>query len=169
MGSSSSFRHFGTSSSAMHGLRKSLCDLYLTASSLSRFSFSANIYIYIYRYIYLIHKIFSNLQGINLDKSRNLLSNYFFKELLQNSNEILQHAIFSWYKIILTIINQLLQFYLLICIKIQLILKVSTSIVSSAVRAFTEKFRRRTNRFLQVALYFLLLILIVESYFALFN
>ena len=41
VGSSSSFRPFGTSSSAMHRLRKSLCDLYLTALSLSRFSFSA--------------------------------------------------------------------------------------------------------------------------------
>ena len=41
MGSSSSFRLFGTSSSAMHRLRKSLWDLYFTALSLSRFSFSA--------------------------------------------------------------------------------------------------------------------------------
>ena len=41
VGSSSSFRPFGTSSSTMHRLRKSLCDLYLTALSLSRFSFSA--------------------------------------------------------------------------------------------------------------------------------
>ena len=36
-----SFRPFGTSSSAMHRRRKSLYDLYLTAPSLSRFSFSA--------------------------------------------------------------------------------------------------------------------------------
>ena len=32
------------------------------------------------------------------------------------------------------------------------------------VRAFTEKFRRSTNSFLQVALYFLLLVLIVDSF-----
>ena len=72
----------------------------------------------------------------------------------------------------MTIINQLLQFYLLICMRIQqsifvIILKVSTSIVRSAIRAFTEKFRG-TNRFLRVVLYFLLLILIVDSYFSLF-
>ena len=41
MGSSSSFRTFGTSSSAMHRLKKFLCDLYLTALSLNQFSFSA--------------------------------------------------------------------------------------------------------------------------------
>ena len=44
-------------------------------------------------------------------------------------------------------------------------LKPSTAIVRSAVRAFTKKFRRPTNRFLQVSLYLLLLILIVDSYF----
>ena len=49
-----------------------------------------------------------------------------------------------------------------------IILKASTSIVRSAVRAFTEKFRRPTNRLLKVTLYFLLLILIVDSYFGLF-
>ena len=37
-----------------------------------------------------------------------------------------------------------------------------------AVRAFTDKFRRSINRFFQVALYFLLLILTVGSYFVLF-
>ena len=73
----------------------------------------------------------------------------------------------------MTIIYQLLQFYLLICMRIQqsifvIIFKASTLIVRSAVRAFTDKFRRPINRFLQVALYFLLLILIVDSYFALF-
>ena len=47
-------------------------------------------------------------------------------------------------------------------------LKASTSIVRSAVRVFTEKLRRPINRSLQVALYFLLLTLIVDSYFALF-
>ena len=36
------------------------------------------------------------------------------------------------------------------------------------VWAFTEKFRRLTNSFLQVDLYFSLLVLIVDSYFALF-
>ena len=35
-------------------------------------------------------------------------------------------------------------------------------------RAFTEKFRRLTNRFLQVVLYLLLLLLIVDSNFVLF-
>ena len=100
----------------------------------------------------------------------------------------------------MTIVNQLLQFYLPICMRIQLsifviILKASTSIVRSVVsfvlrslrvetspafygvdcliafyieRSFTEKFRRPTNRFLQGALYLLLLILIVDSYFLLF-
>ena len=38
----------------------------------------------------------------------------------------------------------------------------------SAVREFTDKFCRSTNRFFQVALYFLLLILTVDSYFVLF-
>ena len=73
----------------------------------------------------------------------------------------------------MTIIYQLLQFYLLIYMRIQpsifvINLKTSTLIVHSAVRAFTDKFRRPINRFLQVALYFLLLILIIDSYFALF-
>ena len=49
-----------------------------------------------------------------------------------------------------------------------IISKASTLMVRSAVRAFTDKFRRPINRFLQVALYFLLLILILDSYFALF-
>ena len=73
----------------------------------------------------------------------------------------------------MTIINQLIQFYFLICMRIQefifvLILKASILIICSTVRAFTEKFRRPTNRCLQVALYFLLVVLIVESYFVLF-
>ena len=73
----------------------------------------------------------------------------------------------------MTIIHQLLQFYLLICMKIQhslfvIILKASTSVFRSVIQTFTEKFCRLTNRFLQVGLYFLLLILIVDSYFALF-
>ena len=70
------------------------------------------------------------------------------------------------------IVNQLLQFYLLLSMRNQqsifvIILKASTSIVHSAVRALTEKFRGQTNRFLLVALYLLLLILIVDSYFEL--
>ena len=49
-----------------------------------------------------------------------------------------------------------------------IIFRASTLIVCSAVQAFTDKFRRPVNRFLQVALYFLLLILKVDSYFSLF-
>ena len=49
-----------------------------------------------------------------------------------------------------------------------IILKASTLTVRSAVRACTDKFRRTINRFLQVGLYFFLLIVIVDSYFALF-
>ena len=69
--------------------------------------------------------------------------------------------------IIMISVNQLFHFYLLICMIIQqsifvIILKASTSIVHPVVRAFTEKLCRPTNRFLQVALYFLLLILIVD-------
>ena len=47
----------------------------------------------------------------------------------------------------------------------EIILKASSSIVRLAIGVFTEKFLRPTNRFLQVALYLLLLILIVDSYF----
>ena len=73
----------------------------------------------------------------------------------------------------MTIVYQLLQFSLLICMRIQqsifvIILKASTMTVRSAVRVFTDQFCRRINKFLQVALYFLLLVLIVASYFALF-
>ena len=46
--------------------------------------------------------------------------------------------------------------------------KASTLVICSAVRAFTDKFRRSINRSFQVALYFLLLILTVDSYFVLF-
>ena len=46
--------------------------------------------------------------------------------------------------------------------------KTSTLVIRSAVRAFTDKFRRSINRFFQVGLYFLLLILTVDSYFVLF-
>ena len=73
----------------------------------------------------------------------------------------------------MAIIYQLLQFYLLTCMRIQqsifvIALKASTLIVHSAVRAFTDKFRRPINRFLQVSLYFMWLILIVDSYFGSF-
>ena len=73
----------------------------------------------------------------------------------------------------MTIIYQLLQFYLLICMRIQrcifvITVKVSSLVIRSAVRAFTDKFRLSINRFFQVALYFLLLILTVDSYFVLF-
>ena len=46
--------------------------------------------------------------------------------------------------------------------------KASTLVIRSAVRAFTDNFRRSINRFFQVAQYFLLLILTVDSYFVLF-
>ena len=73
----------------------------------------------------------------------------------------------------MTILYQLLQFHLLICMRIQqsifvIILKLSTLKVRSAVRTFTDNFRRPINRFLKVTLDFLLLILITDSYFALF-
>ena len=49
-----------------------------------------------------------------------------------------------------------------------IIVKASLLVIRSAVRAFTDKFCQSMNRFFQVALYFLLLILKVDSYFALF-
>ena len=49
-----------------------------------------------------------------------------------------------------------------------IIMKSSRLIIRSAVRALTDKFRRPINRFFQVALYFLLLILTVDLYFVLF-
>ena len=74
----------------------------------------------------------------------------------------------------MTIIYQFLQFYFLISMRIQqsvliIIVKASTLIIRSAVRAFTDTFRRPINRFLQFTLYFSLLILSVDSYFALFR
>ena len=98
------------------------------------------------------------------------------------------------------IVNHLLQFYLLICMRslqsvFVIISKTLTSLVRSVIpfvlrsfrvetspvyycvacligfymqQAFTEKFRRSSNRFLQVAQYLLLLILIVYLYFVLF-
>ena len=73
----------------------------------------------------------------------------------------------------MTIIYQLLQLYLLICMRIQrfifvITVKASTLVIQSVVQAFTDKFRRSTNRFFQVALCFLLLILTVGSYSVLF-
>ena len=73
----------------------------------------------------------------------------------------------------MTIIYQLLQLYLLICMRIQrfifvITVRASALVIRSAVQAFTNKFRRSTNRFFQVALCFLLLILTVDSYFVLF-
>ena len=47
--------------------------------------------------------------------------------------------------------------------------RASTLVIRSAVQAFTDKFFRSTNRFFQVALCFLLLILTVDSYFVLFT
>ena len=46
--------------------------------------------------------------------------------------------------------------------------KASTLVIRSAVRAFTDKFRRSINRLFQFALYILLLTLTVDSYFGLF-
>ena len=64
----------------------------------------------------------------------------------------------------MTVIYQLLQLYLLICRRIQRSIfvntvKASALVIHWAVRVFTYKFRRSINRFFQVALYFLLLIL----------
>ena len=73
----------------------------------------------------------------------------------------------------MTIIYQLLWLYLSICMRIQrfifvMTVKVSTFVIHSAVRAFTEKFCLSINRFFPVALCFLLFMLIFNSYFALF-
>ena len=73
----------------------------------------------------------------------------------------------------MTIIYQLLWLYLSICMRIQrfifvMTVKVSTFVIHSAVQAFTEKFCLSINRFFPVALCFLLFMLIVDSYFALF-
>ena len=69
--------------------------------------------------------------------------------------------------------DNLLQLYLLTWMRIQrfifvITVKASTLIIGSAFHVFTDKFRRWTNRFFQVALCFLLLILTVDSYFVLF-
>ena len=73
----------------------------------------------------------------------------------------------------MTIIYHLLQLYLSICMKIQRFIfvinvKASTFVIGSTVRASPDKFRRSINRFVPVALCFLLLILTVDSYFLLF-
>ena len=73
----------------------------------------------------------------------------------------------------MTIIYQLLRLYLLIFMRIRRFIflftvKASTLVIRSAVQEFTDKFRRSTNRFFQVSLCFLLLILTVDSYFVLF-
>ena len=67
----------------------------------------------------------------------------------------------------MTIIYQLLQFYWLICMRIQrfifvITVKASALVIRLAIRAFTDKFRRSINRFYQVALNFLLLVLTVD-------
>ena len=73
----------------------------------------------------------------------------------------------------MTIIYQLLTFYLLISMRIQqaiflIIVIASTLIARSAVPAFTDKFCRPINRFLRVALCFSFLVLTLDSYFGLF-
>ena len=73
----------------------------------------------------------------------------------------------------MTIIYQLFELYLLICMRIQrfifvITVKASTLVIRSAVQAFTDKFRRSINRFFQVALCILLLILTIDSYSVLF-
>ena len=73
----------------------------------------------------------------------------------------------------MTIIYQLFQLYLLICMRIQqfifvITVKASTLVIRSAVHAFTGNFCLSTNRFFQGALCFLLLILTVDSYSVLF-
>ena len=86
-------------------------------------------------------------QEITLNESRKLLSHYFVKQLLRNSNEILHQAMFSQYQTIMTIIYQLPQLYLLICMRMQrfifvITVKASTLLIRSAVPSFTDKFRR---------------------------
>ena len=89
---------------------------------------------------------FFNLQRISFDKGRKLLSNYFVKELLWNSNEILHDAIFfSWHETIIIIFNQLLQFYLLIFMRILqsinvITLKAPTSLVRLVIPFFYARF-----------------------------
>ena len=89
---------------------------------------------------------FFNLQRNSFDKGRKLLSNYFVKELLWNSNEILHDAIlFSWHETIIIIFNQLLQFYLLIFMRILqsinvITLKAPTSLVRLVIPFFYSRF-----------------------------
>ena len=89
---------------------------------------------------------FFNLQRISFDKGRKLLCNYFVKELLWNSNEILHDAIFfSWHETIIIIFNQLLQFYLLIFMRILqsinvITLKAPTSLVRLVIPFFYSRF-----------------------------
>ena len=89
---------------------------------------------------------FFNLQRNSFDKGRKLLSNYFVKELLWNSNEILHDAIFfSWHETIIIIFNQLLQFYLLIFMRILqsinvITLKAPTSLVRLVIPFFYARF-----------------------------
>ena len=94
-------------------------------------------------------------QEITLNESRKLLSHYFVKQLLQNSNEILHQAMFPQHQTIMTIIYQLPQLYLLICMRIQrfifvITVKASTLVIRSAFQVFTDKFRRSTNRFFKL-------------------
>ena len=90
--------------------------------------------------------LFFNLQRNSFDKAKKFLSNYFVKELLWNSNEVLHDAIFfSWYETIIIIFNQLLQFYLLIFMRILhsinvITLKAPTSLVRSVIPFFYARF-----------------------------
>ena len=86
----------------------------------------------------------------------------------------MRRAFFSKYQTIMTSIYQLLQFYLLICMRTHrfifvITVKASTLVIHSAVQVFTDKFRWSISRFFQFALYFLLLILTDDSYFVLFT
>ena len=90
--------------------------------------------------------LFFNLQRNSFDKAKKFLSNYFVKELLWNSNEVLHDAIFfSWYETIIIIFNQLLQFYLLIFMRILqsinvITLKAPTSLVRLVIPFFYARF-----------------------------
>ena len=90
--------------------------------------------------------LFFNLQRDSFDKAKKFLSNYFVKELLWNSNEVLHDAIFfSWYETIIIIFNQLLQFYLLIFMRILqsinvITLKAPTSLVRLVIPFFYARF-----------------------------
>ena len=90
--------------------------------------------------------LFFNLQRNSFAKAKKFLSNYFVKELLWNSNEVLHDAIFfSWYETIIIIFNQLLQFYLLIFMRILqsinvITLKAPTSLVRLVIPFFYARF-----------------------------